>query len=161
MALKRMENGHGIEVRNADILVLQRAAYAMQDICALEEQLKWQEDRRFFAAQRFGQSRSGGSKAGLEAGLAAMDETKRRYEERLAECKEELKAAEKIIGGIRNANMRTFVVMVYVMMLAGREVRMRLNMSEYAFRQAREAIEQAESMEAAQWPEKYVMKKEI
>ena len=57
--------------------------------------------------------------------------------------------------------MRTFVVMLYVDDLPATVVRRELNMTEYGFARAREAIEQARDMESVVWRERYILEKKF
>ena len=157
---KRMENGTEIEVNNADILVLQRVFYAMQDVCMTEERCQWEEDRMFSISQRLtGMGGGKGVPGGLESGLAAIERADAKHRASLSKYRHELEAAERILSGIENQNMRTFVILLYVMMVPGEEVRKRLNMTEYGFRRARRLIEEAESMAQAEWTDRYVLRK--
>lgn len=156
---KRMENGKEIEVNNADIIALQRVFYAMQDVCATEERRMWEEDRMLAITQRLTRmgGGSGGVPGGIDAGLAAIEEAESKHSVRLIEYKKELQRAEEILNGISNPNMRTFVVLLYVHMLPGEEVRKRLNMTDYGFKRARRMIEQAPDMASAEWTDKYIL----
>lgn len=155
---KRMENGAEIEVNNVDIITLQRLFYAMQDVCTTEERCEWENDRMYSITQRLTRTGGGGgAPSGLDAGLAAIEEAEAKHRTRLMEYKKELSRAERILGGIRNPNMRTFVMLMYVFMLPGEEVRKRLNMTEYGFKRARKLIEQAHDMASAEWIDKYVL----
>lgn len=155
--LKRVENGKEIVVQNADIIVLQRIFYAMQDVCTMEDRCQWEEDRLFHISQHLSHTSGGGEKKGLDDGIISRMEAKDNYRSQLQQYQAELNAAEEILSGIKNPNMRTFVVLLYVLMLPGEEVRKRLNMTEYGFKRARKAIEEAESMQAAKWVDKYVL----
>lgn len=155
--LKRVENGKEIVVHNADIIVLQRIFYAMQDVCTSENQCQWEEDRLFHITQHLSHTTGGGVRKGLDDGIVSRMEAKEAYRASLQQYQAELKAAEDILCSIRNPNMRTFVMLLYVLMLPGEEVRKRLNMTEYGFKRARKAIEEADSMQAAEWVDKYVL----
>lgn len=155
--LKRVENGKEIVVQNADIIVLQRIFYAMQDVCLSEDRCQWEEDRLFHITQHLSHTTGGGAKKGLDDGIVSRMEAKEKYREQLQQYQAELKAAEDILSGIKNPNMRTFVVLLYVLMLPGEEVRKRLNMTEYGFKKARKSIEEAKNMLAAEWTDRYVL----
>lgn len=160
---KRMENGKEIEVNNADIIVLQRIFYAMQDVCTTEERRQWEEDRMLAITQRLTRmgGGSGGVPGGIDAGLAAIEEAEAKHGARLIAYKKELERAEKILDGISNPNLRTFVILMYVHMLPGEEVRKRLNMTEYGFKRARRLIEQAPDMASVEWTDKYILKEKL
>lgn len=155
--LRRVENGKEIVVQNADIIVLQRIFYAMQDVCATEERCQWEEERMFHITQHLSHTSGGGEKKGLDDGVASRMEARENYCRQLQQYQAELNAAEEIINNIGNPNMRTFVVLLYVLMLPGEEVRKRLNMTEYGFKRARKAIEDADSMQNAEWTDRYVL----
>lgn len=155
--LKRVESGKEIVVQNADIIVLQRIFYAMQDVCAMEDRCQWEEDRLFHITQHLSHTSGGGEKKGLDDGIISRMEAKDNYRSQLRQYQAELEEAEKILSSIKNPNMRTFVTLLYVLMLPGEEVRKRLNMTEYGFKKARKAIEDAESMQTAEWADRYVL----
>lgn len=156
--LKRVENGKEIVVQNADIIVLQRIFYAMQDVCATEDRCQWEDDRLFHITQHLSHTPGGGEKKGLVDSIISRAEAKDNYRRQLQQYQAELNAAEEILTGIKNPNMRTFVVLLYVLMLPGEEVRKCLNMTEYGFKRARKSIEDAESMQTAEWVDKYVLR---
>lgn len=158
MVLKRVaENGKEVEVQNRDILVLQRIFYAMQDVCAMEERCQWVEDRLYKITQTLSSQPGGGERKTFADNLASMEKSESAYKASLRRYQKELEEAEAILAGISNPNMRTFVTLVYVLMLSGEEVRKRLNMTEYAFKRARKAIESADNMASVVWVDKYVL----
>ena len=57
-----------------------------------------------------------------------------------------LKAAERIINTISSGFLRAFVVMMYIENMPQRVVRNELNMNEWEFGQARQAVEMAEDL---------------
>ncbi|MBE5791641.1 MAG: DUF1492 domain-containing protein [Clostridiales bacterium] len=156
--LKRIENGKEIVVNNRDIIVLQRVFFAMQDVCALEQKYQWEEDRLFHITAHLSPAAGGGARKGHDDGVLDGMEKKDEYFKSAEKYKNELKEAEDIINSIENKNMRTFVVLMYVFMMNGEEVRKRLNMTQYSFQQARKAIEDAENMQKAVWHDRYMLK---
>lgn len=149
-----------ILIRNRDIPVLSRVIYAMQDARMIERRIDWQEDQLGnITVNMSGMPRGSGPASGFDATYAALDYLCEQHKEQLSMYMRELKEAEKIINAIQNPKMRTFVVMMYVEELPKAVVRRELNMTEYAFNKAKHAIEQAESMSAVVWRERYITEK--
>lgn len=149
-----------ILIKNRDIPILSRVIYAMQDARIIEKRIDWQADQLgSITVNMSGMPRGGGPASGFDATYAALDCLCEQHKEKLSMYMRELKEAEKIINGIKNPKMRTFVVMMYVEELPKAVVRRELNMTEYAFNKAKHAIEQAESMSAVVWRERYITEK--
>lgn len=149
-----------ILIRNRDIPILSRVIYAMQDARMIERRIDWQEDQLGnITVNMSGMPRGSGPASGFDATYAALDYLCEQHKEQLSMYMRELKEAEKIINGIQNPKMRTFVVMMYVEELPKAVVRRELNMTEHAFNKAKHAIEQAESMSAVVWRERYITEK--
>ena len=144
-------------IKNRDIPILDRVLYVMQAVCSLEKRKEWQQDRMYKITQTVSGMPGGGSQpTGFDAAYAALDELNIEHCEKIRTYRRELKEAEKILNGISSLKMRTFVVMLYVDQLPDIAVRRELNMTEYGFNRARDSIEQAESMEAVKWHERYI-----
>lgn len=149
-----------ILIKNRDIPILSRVIYAMQDARIIERRIDWQEDQLGnITVNMSGMPRGSGPASGFDATYAALDYLCEQHKEQLSMYMRELKEAEKIINSIENPKMRTFVVMMYVEELPKAVVRRELNMTEYAFNKAKHAIEQAESMSAVVWRERYMTEK--
>ena len=149
-----------ILIKNRDIPILSRVIYAMQDARMIERRIDWQEDQLGnITVNMSGMPRGSGPASGFDATYAALDYLCEQHKEQLSMYMRELKEAEKIINSIENTKMRTFVVMMYVEELPKAVVRRELNMTEYAFNKAKHAIEQAESMSAVVWRERYMTEK--
>ena len=149
-----------ILIKNRDIPILSRVIYAMQDARMIERRIDWQEDQLGnITVNMSGMPRGSGPASGFDATYAALDYLCEQHKEQLSMYMRELKEAEKIINSIENPKMRTFVVMMYVEELPKTVVRRELNMTEYAFNKAKHAIEQAESMSAVVWRERYMTEK--
>ena len=149
-----------ILIKNRDIPILSRVIYAMQDARMIERRIDWQEDQLGnITVNMSGMPRGSGPASGFDATYAALDYLCEQHKEQLSMYMRELKEAEKIINAIQNPKMRTFVVMMYVEELPKAVVRRELNMTEYAFNKAKHAIEQAESMSAVVWRERYITEK--
>lgn len=149
-----------ILIKNRDIPILSRVIYAMQDARMIERRIDWQEDQLGnITVNMSGMPRGNGPASGFDATYAALDYLCEQHKEQLSMYMRELKEAEKIINSIENPKMRTFVVMMYVEELPKAVVRRELNMTEYAFNKAKHAIEQAESMSAVVWRERYMTEK--
>lgn len=147
-------------IKNRDIPILSRVIYAMQDARIIEKRIDWQADQLgSITVNMNGMPRGSGPASGFDATYAALDYLCEQHKEKLSMYMHELKEAEKIINNIKNPKMRTFVVMMYVEELPKAVVRRELNMTEYAFNKAKHAIEQAESMSAVVWRERYITEK--
>lgn len=147
-------------IKNRDIPILSRVIYTMQDARMIERRIDWQTDQLGnITVNMNGMPRGSGPASGFDATYAALDSLCETHKEKLGMYMHELKEAEKIINGIKNPKMRTFVLMMYVEELPNAVVRRELNMTEYAFNKAKHAIEQAESMSAVVWRERYMMEK--
>ncbi len=147
-------------IKNKDILLLSRVLYIMQDIYSLEKRIAWQSDRMYGVTARItGMPGGKGVHGGFDASYAALDSLNEEHKAQMQTYVRELKAAERIINSIPYRTMRTFVVMLYVDDLPATTVRRELNMTEYGFIRAREAIEQARDMESVVWRERYILEK--
>ena len=154
------EDKRPIIIKNRDIPILQRVVFVMQDIRALEERREWQKSRLNNISQHLsGMPRGGSGPVGLDAAFAALDELEEEHKELVKEYYRELKAAQRIINGIRNRFMRTFVTMMYVENIQSGKVRSELNMTERGFRSAREAVEQSPDMANIVWHDRYILEK--
>lgn len=150
-----------VVVRNKDIIVLEKVLYVMASVCNAERRRQWQQERMYNITQHYsGMPGSGGGvPVGLDATFAAIAEIDEQHAEKLAEYVEDLNAAEAILNGIQSQTMRTFVEMKYVMDIPNQEIMRELNMTDYAFKQAKKAVEQAEDMAHVDWRERYVLDK--
>lgn len=147
-------------IKNKDILLLSRVLYIMQDVCSLEKRIVWQNDRMYgVTAHITGMPGGKGVPSGFDAAFAAISGLNEEHKAQMQTYVRELKAAERIINSIPSRTMRTFVVMLYVDALPATVVRRELNMTEYGFARAREAIEQARDMESVVWRERYILEK--
>ena len=138
---------------NADIEKLKRVVYAMQDVCTTEERYEWEREHLFSitSPQISDMPRGNGIKKDIGDRIVRMEDKRDQYKAASKRYMDELTEAEEILNAIHNPNMRTFVVLVYVMGMPFEEVRKRLNMTEYTFKQAKTAIENADSMACAVW----------
>ena len=148
-----------ITVKNRDILTLANVLYVMQDVKSVEQRRLWQQDRIFNITQKItGMPGGGGVPKGLDDTFAAISELEETYRESCQKYVRVLKAAEEVLNGIASPSMRTFVTMKYMLDMPNQEIMRSLNMSEWAFRKARETIEQAQDMAHVQWRERYILK---
>ncbi len=148
-------------VRNRDIPLLARVLGIMQDVCGLERQIEWQNERMYSITARLTGMPSGkGGASGFDAAFAAIDGLKDEHREKIRMYVRELKRAEKIINSIPSATMRTFVTMLYVDDLPLEFIRKELNMTRYGFERARAAVEDAPSMRDVVWRERFLVENE-
>lgn len=150
-----------IIIRNRDIPLLQRVVSVMQEIRALEERMLWEKGRTQNITQHLsGMPRGGSGPAGFDAAFAEIAELEEEHRKRVMDYMRELREAERILNAIQSRNMRAFVIMMYVENIPAAKVRCELNMTEWAFRSAKDAVEQARDMESVRWKEKYELQED-
>lgn len=146
-----------IRVHNRDIPILQDVIRVMQEVRALETRRQWQRERMTNITKHLtGMPRQQGVGGGLEAAFSALAQLEDDHKEKVKEYIRKLRAAEQIVNGIGNPFMKTFVTMMYIENLSAKTVRSELNMSEWGFKRARQAVEQAEDMGSVVWRERYM-----
>lgn len=145
-----------VRIKNRDIPKLQKVVSLMQDIRALEERRLWQRERMINITQHLSGMPGSGEPHGLDAAYAALSELETEHQELVKAYTRELKAAENTINSIGNPAMRTFITLMYVLDMEPRDVKAELNMTEWGFRRARKAVEQARSMDMVVWRERYI-----
>ena len=147
-----------VKVRNKDILILARVRTAMRDVTNIEEMREWIQDRMYNITQHLSGMPGGSSMPrGLDDTYARLSELDDEHKEKCRNFMEELTAAEEILNRIQDEDMKTFVVMKYVMDIPGVEIMRQLNMSEWKYKQARRCIEQATGMTSAPWKPSYML----
>lgn len=147
-----------VMIRNADIPLLADVLYIMQDVAMIEERRAWQRDRMTNITQHLtGMPGGGGVPHGLEDAFSLLSELDTEHEEQCAEYVKQLRQAQKILNGIQSHGLRTFVKLKYVFDVPDTEIRERLNMTRRGFEKARRAVEDAPTMRAVVWKEKYVL----
>lgn len=147
-----------IKIRNRDIFVLQDVIRVMQEVRALETRRQWQRERMTNITRHLtGMPIQHGGMGGLDAAFAALAQLEDDHKEKVKEYICKLKAAEQIVNGIGNPFMRTFVTMMYIENLSAKMVRSELNLSEWGFKRARQAVEQAEDMGRVVWRVRYIL----
>ena len=147
-----------VMIRNADIPLLANVLYIMQDVAMIEERRAWQRDRMTNITQHLtGMPGGGGVPHGLEDAFSLLSELDTEHEEQCAEYVKQLRQAQKILNGIQSQGLRTFVELKYVFDVPDTEIRERLNMTRRGFEKARRAVEDAPTMRAVVWKEKYVL----
>ena len=145
-------------IKNRDILLLSRVLYIMQDVSSLEKRRVWQRERLFNVTQNItGRPGGKGPASGFDAVYVAIEGLNEEHRAQLIEYTKELEEAERIINSIQSRTMRTFVIMMYVDALPPEKVREELNMTEWAFRKARDCVEKAPDMQSVAWPERYIL----
>ncbi len=147
-------------VKNKDIPLLSRILCTMQDVVNTEDKMLWQQDRLNNITQSLSGMPSGkGMPSGFDATLAELEDLRDESKEQLQGYMRELKTAERIINSIASDAMRTFVVMYYVNNVPAAVIRRELNMTEFAFGRARDAIERAEDMSRVKWHDRFMAEK--
>lgn len=147
-------------IHNRDIPVLQEVLPCMQAVCQTEKLRDWQRDRMVHITQSLsGMPGGGGGPKGLDAAFAALDELSREQEDACKAYVRQLRKAQGILNGIESGSMRSFVLMKYVMNLPDGKIRDGLNLTRRGFERARKAVQDAPSMEAVKWQERYIFEK--
>lgn len=144
-------------IRNKDIPPLESVLCTMQNMRVLEERRRWQEERLTDITQHLSTVPGGGAKSTLADKFSDLADIETDIENKLHEYALRLKRAEDILNGIRNENMRTFVMMCYVENLPQRKIMSELNMTEGMFKRARKAVETAENMACVKWHSRYAV----
>lgn len=143
-----------VPIRNRDIRVLREIWGTMEMVRLAEGQIDWQRERLTRITQRYSAmpGGKGGVPAGFEDAFAAISEAEEALAKRIERYCEALRAAEMVLKGIEDAEMRAFVEMKYVFHLSNLSVMTELNMTDYAFKRARAAVEGAQDMAHVRWP---------
>lgn len=155
--MDRQNRQETIAIKNRDIPRLQRVVSLMQDIKALEERMLWERERMVNITQHLSWAPGGGAQRGLDAAYAALSGLEEEHQKMVQAYARELKRTERVLNGIGNPRMRTFVALMYVLDRPPGEVRSELNLTEWGFRRARQAVEQAKSMERVIWRDRYIL----
>lgn len=156
-----VKTGEPRVIRNRDVIRLCNVLPIMQEITALEQRREWERDRQYSITKSLsGMPRSGGLPQGLDAAFAALARLEEKHRGQVIEYTRELRAAERIINSIPSISMRAFVTMLYLLDMSAADVRREMNMTEYGFTRARDAVEQADCMQNVKWRERYVMEGE-
>ena len=125
-----MEQEESRKVRNRDIPLLTKIFYILKEAESVERRGEWTYERLFNITRRMtGMPIGGGNAPGMDGTLAEVEELNRIYGERLQECVHASKA----------------------------EIMRELNMTEWKFNQARQKIEEAESMGKVAWRERFCL----
>lgn len=152
---KRIERSKTI--KNRDIPLLSSIYSIMQEI----ESLEYRGDRRykmmFSTTQTISGMPGGGQPKGLDDYMAQADDLFEKMDVQIAVYYKQLKQAQDILNAIESVNMRAFVRRQYVDQLDKRIIMRDLNMSEWAYRQARESVEQAQDMAHVIWHDRYIV----
>lgn len=144
-------------IHNQDIPVLADVLSIMQTVSQIENRRGWQRDRMTHMTQVISGMPGGGSPKGLDYAIAALDELDREQQEECMSYVRQLKKAQKILNEIESQNMRAFVVMKYVMGCSDTEIKKELNLSRRGFERAKRSVENARSMGAVRWQERYIL----
>lgn len=95
--------------------------------------------------------------AGWKLPFTAVAELEDEHKGKVKEYTRKLKATERIVNGIDNPFIRTFVTMMYIENLSAKTVRSELNLSEWGFKRARASVEQAEDMGSVNCRDRYIL----
>lgn len=143
-------------VRNADILVLSKVRYYMAQIESLEERTSWQRLRLKRMTQQFSAAPGGGgSKRGMDEGIAQISELESKHELLLKAYARQVKKAEAALCHIESEQLRAMVRLLYMDGLPDSMVQNHLRMSRHTFEKARRAVEEASSMAEVRWKDRY------
>lgn len=145
------------KVFNRDIPALSEVLPAMELIRRIEERRAWQRERMLNITQHITGMPGGGQKKDYADTMALLGELDEQHERLCREYAETLQRAEDILNAIPCAEMRAFVLLLYVLDAAGSEVQIQLNLSRREFEQARRAVEKAPCMAKVVWPKKFTL----
>ena len=150
-----MEKDETRGVRNKDIPLLTQIFYIMQDIRSLQHRSEFNDEQLYSTTKRLtGMPGGGGLPHGFDSILVELEEVNREYGEKIAKYVKDLRKAEKILNGITDNRLYTFVRLVYVDQVAQAEAIRDMELTEYQFNKIRKNIEDAEDMQKAVWVEK-------
>ena len=150
-----MEKDETRGIRNRDIPLLTQIFYIMQDIRSLQHRSEFNDEQLYSTTKRLtGMPGGGGLPHGFDAILVELEEVNREYGEKIEKYVRDLKKAEKILNGITDNRVYTFVRLFYVDQVAQAEVIRDMELTEYQFNKIRKNIEDAETMQKAVWVEK-------
>lgn len=111
----------------------------------------------FISQHLTGMPGGGGSPRGLEEAFARLSEIDDEHADKCKMYVKRLKKAQKILNNIENINMRTFVLMRYVIGASDMDIRKELNMTRRGFDRARKCIESAPNMSSVKWHDQYII----
>lgn len=152
------EKNTSITINNKDIPYLEQIHSVMALVTHLEERRAWQQDRMVFISQHLtGMPGGGGSPRGLEEAFARLSEIDDEHADKCKMYVGRLRKAQKILNSIENINMRTFVLLRYVIGASDMEIRKELNMTRRGFDRARKCVEEAQNMSAVKWHDQYII----
>ena len=152
------EKNTSITINNKDIPYLEQIHSVMAQVTHLEERRAWQQDRMVFISQHLtGMPGGGGSPRGLEEAFARLSEIDDEHADKCKMYVGRLRKAQKILNSIENINMRTFVLLRYVIGASDMEIRKELNMTRRGFDRARKCVEEAQNMSAVKWHDQYII----
>lgn len=155
---RRGRDAGTVFVRNRDIPLLANVLCVMQEVNATEQRRDWQRERMFKITQYLsGMPGGGGGPRGLDEAFARLAELDEEHEQSCKDYVRQLRMAQHVLDGISSQSMKAFVLMRYVMNMPDVEIRQELNMTRRGFERARRCIEEAESMEAAKWKERFTL----
>lgn len=138
-------------IRNENLALLARIMSDMQEVKMLENKRDWLRDRLVRLTRSISGMPTGGGGGGMDETFARISELEDRHNKDLDFLSREMEEAEEILRRIADRNMRVFVEMVYLMHMKPKEVTKEMCMTEWEYRQARQAVESAESMEKVRW----------
>ncbi len=147
------------KIRNRDIPLIWDLNAYREDVKRLKERTEWLRDQLYSITRSIsGMPHGGGGGKGYDDILVRISEAEDRYAETVAMYTRQIRRAERIMRSIESESMRLFVRMYYMDHEDKKAVMARMKMTDWGFRTARDNIEQAESMSAVRWKEKFILK---
>ncbi len=145
-------------IANKDIALLTQIHSIMAQVTYIEQQRIWQQSRMGFISQHLtGMPGGGGTPKGLDEAFARLSEIDDEHAKRCKVYVRQLKKAQKILNDIDNITMRTFVLMRYVFRASDSDIRRELNMTRRGFERARKCVEEAHTMAAVKWRDRFII----
>ena len=141
-------------LNNRDLDPLLKIFYTMENIRSLQRRSEFHEEQMYRITQILtGMPGGGGMHATFDGILGELEELNGMYGDEIAGYVRELKAAERILNGILDERLKTFVRMFYVDGIGQSEVKRELELTEKRFQDVRKAVETADRMAEVRWPE--------
>ena len=142
------EEGH-LTAINRDLAIIAEQVAAMERIEQIQTAIEFQRDKAQDITQKYdrvGGGKSGGVPHGLEGLVAELDELRRREVAAIERYTAAALAAEEVIEGINNPQMKRFVTWYYVRGVKIRVIAAVMHVSERHLYNLRERLERARTI---------------
>lgn len=137
-------------IRNRDIRMIMAVPAMRAEIETLEDRMEWVRARAEKITRQLSSAGGGGGR-GLEDTVAELVELEERYKRMIRSYSGLLKAAERKLIGLENMHLRAFIELAYLTGAKGPEIQRKLNMSRWAYENAKRQLEAAEGLDGIRW----------